>query len=191
MSAGVLNWRAFFGRHWRAFAVIIVACAAAVVDAVLVFLWFAGSAQSSGSVPKTVGLWTMGNLVTFAVEVTLWELLLAGVPVVVGASLAYRWWKGLPVEERGAMELGKGSRSTGGGGGFGLLLFIAFCIKVYVDGKWNVAIGTFTVNYVVYSVVTILLWTLVIFGVPAAIALTWWLRKELRKGPSPGPDIYA
>lgn len=55
----------------------------------------------------------------------------------------------LPGEERGGYRFGGGSRSTGGGGGFSLLLFVAFCIKVYIDGKWNVAIGTFTLNYAV------------------------------------------
>jgi hypothetical protein len=78
----------------------------------------------------------------------------------------------------------KGSRATSqGGGGVSLLLFIAFCIKVYVDGNWNVAIATWTLNYVVYSMLWILIWILIIFGIPATIAAIWWIRREVKKKP--------
>jgi hypothetical protein len=92
---------------------------------------------------------------------------------------------------RGAMDFGKRSRSTGGGGGFSLLLFIAFCIKVYIDGKWAVPIVTFTVDYVVCSLVAILVWALVIFGIPGVIALHGGYAGSFRRGPQTGPSIYA
>jgi len=158
-----------------------MAVALAFAGAVYVFLWFVSGAQSSGMVPSTLGLWTMGNLVRFILYAVFWELLLVGVPTAVAAVAFWQWWRRLPDGGRGGYRFGGGSRSTGGGGGFSLLLFIAFCIKVYIDGKWNVAIGTFTLNYVVDSVVTILAWGLVIFGIPAAIALTWWLSREMKK----------
>lgn len=168
-------------RHWNAVAIFVVAGALAVAGAVYVFLWFVGSAQSSGMVPRTLGLWTMANLVTFILYSVFWELLLVGLPVAIGAVAAWLWWRRLPVEERMGYRFGGGSRSTGGGGGFSLLFFIAFCIKVFIDGKWNVALASFTVDYVVGSVVTILVWTLVIFGIPAAIALAWWIRRETKR----------
>ena len=59
--------------------------------------------------------------------------------------------------------------------------FVAFAIKVYVDGNWNVAIETWTLNYVVYSMFTILAWVLVIFGIPATIAFIWWLHREIKR----------
>jgi len=31
------------------------------------------------------------------------------------------------------------------------------------------------------SMVTILVWSLVIFGIPAAIALAWWLNREMKR----------
>jgi hypothetical protein len=162
-------------RHWGAVAMFVVAGALALAGAVYVFLWFVSSAQSSGMVPKTLGLWTMGNLVTFTLYAVFWELLLVGVPAAIVAVAAWQWWRRLP--DAGAYRFGGGSRSTGGGGGLSLLFFIAFCIKVFIDGKWNVAIASFTVDYVVNSMVTILVWTLVIFGIPAAIALAWWIRR--------------
>lgn len=181
MTPEATPWREFARRHWRALAVVVVAGLAAIAEAFLVFLWFAAGAQSSGLVPSALGLWTMGNLVTFGVEAVLWELLLVGVPVTAGGALAWRWWKRLPEEERRGLDVGKGSKPAGGGGGFSFLLFVAFCLKVYLDGKWDVAVGTFTVDYVVGSLVTILVWALVIFGIPAAVIAALWVRREIKR----------
>jgi len=56
-----------------------------------------------------------------------------------------------------------------------------FTIKVYLDGNWNVAIATWTLNYVVDSMVSILVWGLVIFGIPAGIIGLVWLSREMKK----------
>ena len=61
------------------------------------------------------------------------------------------------------------------------MLMIAFAIKVFIDGNWNVAISTWTLDYVVYSMLTILVWMVVIFGIPAVIGIIWWIRHELNK----------
>jgi len=171
------------GKHWRAVTIFILACALAFAGAVYVFLWFVKNAQSTGLVPATLGLWTMANLVTFIVNAILWELLLIGIPVALGAAVSWLWWRRLPNEERRGHHFGRRSRATGGGG-LSLLFFIAFCIKVYLDGNWNVAIATWTVDYVVGSMVLILEWVLVIFGIPIAIGVIWWVRREVKKGAS-------
>lgn len=168
-------------KHWGVVAVFVVACALAFAGAVYVFWWFVGNAQSTGMVPSRLGLWTMGNLVTFILNSIFWELLLIGIPVVIGAVIAWQWWKRLPEEERRGYRLGRGSRGTGGSGGVSLLFFIAFCIKVYLDGNWNAPVATFTLNYVVGSMITILEWTAVIFGIPIAIGLIWWVHHEMKK----------
>ena len=67
-------------------------------------------------------------------------------------------------------------------GGLSLLFFIAFCIKVYLDGNWNVPIATWTLDYVVGSMVLILEWVLIVFGIPIAIGIIWWIRRETKKG---------
>jgi len=181
MSAGGSDWRDFVRRHQGAIAIVSLAAALAFIGSLYVFLWFVSSAQSSGLVPSALGLWTMGNLVTFILYTIFWELLLVGVPVVIAAAIAWRWWKRLPEEERRGYHFGRRSRSAGGSGGVSLLFFIGFCIKVYVDGKWNVPIANFTLNYVVNSMITILVWSLVIFGVPIAIGLAWWLNREMKR----------
>jgi hypothetical protein len=177
------DWKKFMRKHWSIVAVFVVAVALAVAGAVYVFWWFAGNAQSTGLVPSTLNLWTMNNVVTYILYLIFWELVLIGIPVGVGAVLGWQWWKRLPAEEREYRIFGRGSRSRNAGGAISPLLFIAFAIKVYVDGNWNVAISTWTLNYVVDSMITILIWIAAIFAIPATIAVIWWIHHELKKEP--------
>ena len=111
-----------------------------------------------------------------------WELLFIGVPAIIGAVAGWQWWKRLPDEEKKEYHLfGKRSRTTGGGGGVSALLMIAFAIKVYIDGNWNVAIATWTLDYVVDSMISILIWSLIIFGIPAGVIGLIWLSREMKK----------
>jgi hypothetical protein len=178
-------WKKFLRKHWNVLGLFVVAAILASVGAVYVFFWVVGDAQSTGMVPTTLGLWTMGNLVTFVLHMIFWELLLIGVPAIIGAVAGWLWWRKLPSEEKKEYHFfGKRSRATsGGGGGISLLFFVAFCIKVFLDGNWNVAIATWTFDYVVYSMLWILIWILVIFGIPIAIGVIWWIRHEMKKKP--------
>lgn len=176
------DWKRFTRKHWRTLATFVVAGILAVAGAIYVFLWFVGNAQSSGLVPRTLGLWTMANLVNFILYAIFWELLLVGIPVVAAVIVAWLLWKRLAGEEMSQYRLfRKRSRTTRGGGGVSLFFFIAFCIKVYLDGNWNVPISTFTLDYVVGSMVLILEWTLIIIGVPATIAAVLWMRYQMKK----------
>jgi hypothetical protein len=177
------DWKTFLRRHWGITAIFAVAAALAIAGAVYVFWWFTGNAQSTNLVPSTLGQWTMGNLVTFILNLIFWELVLVGIPVVIAAVLGWQWWKRLPEEERQYRFFGKRSHSRNAQGAISPLLFIIFAIKVYIDGKWNVAISTWTLNYVVDSMITLLIWALVIIAIPATIAAIWWIHRELKKKP--------
>lgn len=171
------EWRTFLRKHGNIAVLFVVAGIMVIIGAVLVYLWFVGDAQSTGLVPSVLGLWTMGHLVTFILNLIFWELILIGIPVLVMAVAGWQWWKRLPAEERmGYRLLRKGSRASRGGGGGSGLLFIVFAIKVYIDGEWNVAMSTWTLDYVVNSFIAILIWVAIICGVPAAIGLVWWIR---------------
>jgi hypothetical protein len=180
MEAGSV-WKSFLGKHWSAFVIFAVAGVLVVVGALYVFWWFVGDAQSSGLVPDLVGLWTMNNLIMFILNLVFYELIIIGIPVVVGAMLGWQWWKRLPVEERMGYHWSRRTRTTRGSEGGSLLLFIGFCIKVYLDGNWNVPIANFSLNYVVDSVILVLIWVAVIIGIPGAIFGIWWVRREMKK----------
>jgi len=177
------NWKKFIRRHRSIFALFAGAVIMAAIGAAYVFWWFAGYAQSTGLVPSTLNIWTMNNLVSYILYLIFWELVLIGIPAAVGAVIGWQWWKRLPTEEREHRLFGRGSRSRNAGGAISPLLFIAFAIKVYVDGNWNIAISTYTLNYVVNSIITILIWMAVIFAIPATIALIWWIHRESNKIP--------
>ena len=182
------EWKSFLRKHWKMVALFAVAVILAFIGAVYVYLWFVREAQSTGLVPTTLGLWTIAHLVTFILHLILWELLLIGIPVIIGAIAGWLWWRNLPIEEKRQYHFfGKRSRTTRGGGGVSILLFVAFCIKVYIDGNWNVAIATWTFDYLVYSMLTILIWIAVIFGIPATIGIIWWIRHEIKKKTTNSP----
>ncbi len=178
------DWNKFLRKHRKIFAIFAVASILAIAGAVYVFVWFAGNAQSTKLAPSILGLWTMGNLVAFILYAIFWELLLIGVPAAIAAVVGWQWWKRLPVEEKREYNLFRsGSRSSRASGVISPLLFIAFAIKVYVDGNWNAAISAYTLNYVVGSIVTILIWIAVIFGIPIAIGTIWWIHHVVKKTP--------
>lgn len=152
--------------------------------AILVALWFVGDAQSSGLVPRTLGLWAMGSLVTFLLRLILWEFLLVGVPTILAAIAAWQWWKRLPDEEKREYHFfDHRSRATGRGGSVSLLVLVAFSIKVFTDGNWNVAFAAWTLDYLVYSLLSALIWVLVIFGIPATLGIIWWINREVKRSP--------
>ena len=171
-------------KHWNVAAVFVVAAILAFAGSVYVYLWFVGEAQSTAMVPSTLDLWTMGHIVTFILHLIFWEILFIGIPAIIGAVLGWQWWKRLPNEEKKEYHFfDSRSRAESGGGGISLLFFIAFCIKVFLDGNWDAAIATWSLDYVVGSMVTILVWGAVIFGIPIAIGVIFWIRYEMRKKP--------
>jgi hypothetical protein len=175
-------WKKFLRKHWKVVFLFVVGAVAVSIGAILVCLWFVGHAQSTGLVPTTLGLWTMGHLVTFLLHLILWEVLFIGIPAILAAVAGWLWWKKLPDEEKKEYHFfGTRSRATSGGGGsISILLLIAFCIKVFTDGNWNVAFATWTFDYLVYSLLSALIWILIIFGIPIALGIIWWINHEMK-----------
>jgi hypothetical protein len=178
------GWKRFLKNHWGMAAAAGAGAALLMAGAVMVYLWFAKEAQLSGLVPASLGMWSMANVVMFCLTLVFWELVLIGIPAAVGAGVGWLWWKRLPEEERKGYRFSdKTSKASRTGSGCSTLLFIASAAKVYLDGNWNAPIGSYSLDYVVSSVVTILAWGLVIIGIPAAIGGVWWLRREISRTP--------
>ncbi len=179
-------WIIFMRRHWKAFILFVIGAIMALIGAILVYLWFVGDAQSTGLVPMILSLWTMGHLVSFILNLIIWEFLLIGVPIIIVVlAIYFIWWKKLPYEERGEYRrgnlFGSRSRSSNGGGAISFIVFIAFLIKVYIDGNWNVPFADWTFDYLVYSYLEVFIWILIIIGIPMAIGGTLWLHRELKR----------
>ncbi len=172
------NWRGFIKRHWSAFAVITAAGIVAATAAVYLFVWFTGNAQTTGLVPSGLNLWSMSNVVIYIIYTAIWEFAVVGIPVALAAIAVWQWWKRIPETEKAGLNTGKRHKGRDAGGAISPLLFIAFAIKVYVDGNWTQPIASWTLDYVVGSMVTILLWAVAIFAIPAIIGVIWWLSRR-------------
>lgn len=171
----------FFRRHWKMFLLFVVGGVIAAIGAILVLLWFVGNAQATGMVPTTLGQWTMGDLVSFLINLIFWEVLSIGIPVILAVVVVWQWWKKLPSEEkREYRPFGPRSRTSKGGNAMSLLVLIAFCVKISLDGNWNLAFSAWTFDYLVYSMLTALMWVLIIIGIPIALGLIWWINHERR-----------
>lgn len=175
------DWTKFLKKHYGIVAIFIAVGVLAFVGAVYVFLWFVGQAQSISLVPSSLGLWTMNNMVMFLLHLIFWEVVCIGIPLIVMAIAGWQWWKRLPEEEKKEYHFGKGSNTSKAGGAISPLFCIAFIIKVYIDGKWDVAVSTWTLDYVVGSMITILIWCAIIFGIPMLIGGIWWIHHEITK----------
>src|SRR5439155_20882708 len=110
------DWKRFMRKHWRTVATFVVAGVLAVASAVYVFLWLVGNAQSTGLVPRALGLWTMGNLVSFILNAIFWELLVVGISVVVAVVGGWLLWKRLSDEEMRGYRLFRRRAGTVRGG---------------------------------------------------------------------------
>jgi hypothetical protein len=173
-------------RQLKMLVLFIITAIIAAISAVLVFLWFVGDAQATSLVPGTLNLWAMGYLVTFLLHLLFWEVIFIGIPVLVAiAAIYFLWWKKLPAEERKEYRyghlFGKRSRSRDGGGAITFLVNIGFIIKVFLDGNWNVPFATWTFDYLVYSYLWVIIWMVIIFGIPLVIGLVWWLHRNMEK----------
>jgi hypothetical protein len=168
----------FLKKHWRMIMILIVIGAVALIVAAFVFTWFVALAQSIGLVPTTLGLWSIGHVITFILYLIFWELVLVGSWVlVIVAVVLIRWYMKLPEEER-QQKPKRGRREEGDA--FGFLVGITWLIVVWLDGRWDLAFNAWTFNDWIYSFLAALMWDLIIFGIPILIGFLWWMNKEIK-----------
>ena len=173
-------WKRFVKRHWKLTLLAAAGIAATVIAALLVFLWVVASTQANGMVPSSLGAWNLGHVVTFILNVILWEILLVGIWVAaVGAAAYMLWYRKLPAEERKEYEGGpRRARSTGRNGGFSFFVWVVWLVLVWTQGRWNLPFELWTFNDFVYSWIEAGLIVLVIVGVPGILYVIWVLRRR-------------
>jgi len=177
-----VEWKRFLQKQWKMFLVIIGIIAGAVIGAIFVFLWVIDNGQATGLVPALIGQWTVGYCITFLLHLIFWEIIFVGIPLIVAAITLYMlWYRKLPKDEKFPSQ---GAAATGGGGGISFLIGIVWLVITWVEGRWDLAFESWTLNEWVYSWLAAFLWVLLIIGVPLAIGITWWLRREIKEEPS-------
>ncbi len=183
------KWKKFLKKHWQISLLIAAGIVCAVIGAIYVFLWRTTGSEAILKYPQTLDMWTMGYIITLILDVILYEFLIIGLPVIAGAILIYfLWWNKLPAEQK--QEYAKPPKQPGsqkrvsrgrGSGIFSFLIMITWLIIIAVDGNWNTPFELWNYTYLIYSALSACLWDLLIFGIPVAIFLIWWLTCELKK----------
>jgi hypothetical protein len=167
----------FLKKHWKMAIVIAIIAVAALIVAVLVFLWFIETAQASGLVPSVLGEFSIGYLITFLLHMIFWELVLVGSwLLVVVLVILFRWYLKLPEEDR-REKTKRGRREEGDA--FGFFITIIWLIITWVEGRWDLAFNSWTLNDWVFSWLAALFWVMLIIGIPIAIFFLYWVKTEI------------
>jgi hypothetical protein len=167
-------WAQKIKQHWKAFIAFVIGCIIALVGAVFVLFWFIKTSTIGAMGTATIGEWSLAWIWGFIIYLILWELLIIGIPAAIVFGIGwYVFWKRLSPEEKAEFKGRKKHKHRGSsaGGGFSLVMFIAFSILMYLRGEFSTPLGTFPYSYLVYTWFTALGWLLLIFGIPAAIIL--------------------
>jgi hypothetical protein len=167
-------WERKIKQHWKAFIVFVIGCIAALAGGILVLFWYIETTPIGDMGAATIGEWSLAWIWEFVIFLVLWEILIIGIPAAIALGIGwYVFWKRLSAEEKAEWKgrEKKKHRGSSAGGGFGLVMFIAFSILMYLRGEFSTPLGNFPYSYLVYTLFTALGWLLLIVGIPAVIIL--------------------
>ena len=168
--------RNFLRKYWKMNVVFAALAIAALVEAVLVLLWVIADMQSLGLIPATLGLWSVGHIVTFILHLIFWELVLVGLWVIVAAALVYlKWYNNLPEEDK-FPKRERGRREEGDA--FGFFIGITWLIIIWFTNRWDLTFNAWTVNDWVFTWLYAFGIDLLIIGIPVLLYFIYWIRKE-------------
>ena len=189
-AADLIFFKSFARKHWKAVGLLLGTAIGIFIGSILVLLWFIGYSDIGGHGLWTFDKWSMATIIDFLLNLILWEFLIIGIPIIaIGVVVFFQWWKKLPDEEQEDLEKHgykkpKNLRRMAYGGGsalIGILVFVAFCVVIYLDGNWSTALADLTYSYLIYTWLTGLMWVLIIGGIPLALIVFFWLRMEIKE----------
>ncbi len=182
-------WKEFAKKNWKLIAIAIAACVVLFIVALVVIISYINTSPIGGQGTWTVDQWTLNNIVGFIIQIVLWELLLVGLPAGVFFGVGgYIWYTRLSDEEKQDMKAREKAnkhrkRNAGGSGGGGFFMFIAYCIYLAGQGKYDTPFGNESYSYWVFAMFYTLMWIFIIIGIPVVIILiivyfTVWRKKS-------------
>lgn len=182
-------WKEFAKKNWKLIAVAFVACVILFIVALLVLILYINTSPIGGMGTWTLNDWTLNYIVGFMIQIILWELLFVGLPAGIFFGVGgYLWWSRLSEEDKQEYKAREKKnkhrkRNAGGSGGGSFFMFIAYCIYIATQGKYDTPFGNESYSYWVFAGFYTFMWLLIIFGIPIAVILlivylTYWRKKS-------------
>ncbi len=186
-------WRNLAVRYWYLVLIFGLIIVGATIGFIFTFDWYIDTSAIGGNGSWTFDQFSLGTAVEWAIFLFLWMLLIVGLPTLAAAGiLAAIIWFGilspeLKEEIKTRSKTPRPGKRSGGGGGFSFLLFIGVCIYVFIDGNWLTEFGSLSYGYFVNAWITVFIWVLIIFGIPAVIIGIIWFARKYGRSDSTAP----
>jgi len=175
-----------FTSHWKFIIVAAIAVVIAMVGAALVLIWYVETSDIGLQGTATFDQWSMAWVVTFMIKLSLWELLIVGLPsLLIMGSGGFLWWTGLSDLQK--LEFKKDEKKSkiakaGNIGGGGFFFNVAYLIYIFLEGNFNTPFGDLPYSYWLYAYLQTFVWLLIIVGIPVILVGTViflaWYRKS-------------
>jgi len=189
-------WKRLAVRYWWVVLIFALLLVGVIIGLGLTLDLYIRTSTIGGGGTWTFDQFHMIDVILWCIFLILWELLIVGLPTlaVAGTFVGIVWFVVLPddvkaeIKERNKKEEEKAKKhrgkKAGGGGGFGFLLFLGVLIKMTIEGTMDTRFGLISdgYRYFIDSYVTVIIWILIIIGIPLAIiAIIWFVRKYGRE----------
>ena len=187
-------WKRLAVRYWWVVLIFALLLVGVIIGLGLTLDLYIRTSTIGGGGTWTFDQFHMIDVILWCIFLILWELLIVGLPTlaVAGTFVGILWFVVLPddvkaeIKERNKKEEEKAKKhrgkKAGGGGGFGFLLFLGVLIKMTIEGTMDTRFGYLNYRYFIDSYVTVIIWILIIIGIPLAIiAIIWFVRKYGRE----------
>ncbi len=172
-------WKNLATQYWYYVVIFAAIIVGAIIGCILTVNWYVDNQTIGGNGTWTFNQFSMKSSLSWVIYLFFWILLLVGAPTagIGGFIVALNWFSLLPEDLKAEMktrwkkdeELRKSRKKRDTGGAFSFLMFIGVCIYIYIDDNWSTSFGNLDLSYFVHAYLTILMWGLIIFGIPAAI----------------------